>query len=294
MHELIHKHKSFNNLKSNNLTENPFDFCNFREMRFIISSKPRSAVLLYLCENGPTNIDILRDIIKKPSPFILNAIRDLETSDFIKRIYKTFYLTSKGKILGLTFFKLIENMYVLKKNDFWTCHNLKQIPYHSLKQLYFLKDGEYISSTNNDLTKATEKCLDLIKHSNELKIIMPIFSEIHLDAIFESMVKHEGKLEIITNKKIYNLIFNNYSKEIQILNEKNRISFWNIDFDLKIFLINSNKFSLLNLFFKDGDYDDSIYHLDDSCDGIEWGLNLFNCYKDTGTKINNLRYKLKD
>jgi predicted transcriptional regulator len=289
MNEKLYKNKLCDNSNFNNLTENLFDFSSFNEMKYIISSRSRSAVLLYLCENGPTKIEILRNIIKKPTPFILKAIKDLETSEFIKRMYKTLYLTSKGKILGLTFFRLIENMYILEKDDFWTSHNLKQIPNHSLKQLYFLKDGEFISSTNDNLTKAVEKSLDLIKYSDELKIIIPVFSKIHLDAIFKFMVKNDGKLEIITNKKIFNLIYNSYSKEILSLNKKDRINFYNIDFDLKIFLINSNKFSILNLFFKNGDYDDSIYHLDKSSEGIKWGLNLFRYYKNKGIKINTLK-----
>ncbi|MDR2873370.1 MAG: hypothetical protein LBV42_01270 [Methanobrevibacter sp.] len=74
--------------------------------------------------------------------------------------------------------------------------------------------GNIISSKSNDLTKAIEKSLDLIKFSDELNIIMPIFSKLHLNTIFKFMILNEGKLEIITNKKISKLLFNSYHDEI--------------------------------------------------------------------------------
>ncbi|MDR2873369.1 MAG: hypothetical protein LBV42_01265 [Methanobrevibacter sp.] len=48
MNELVIKNKTYVDLNLNNLAKNSFDFGNFEEIMFIISSKPRSAALLYL------------------------------------------------------------------------------------------------------------------------------------------------------------------------------------------------------------------------------------------------------
>ncbi|GAA5819280.1 MAG: DUF1724 domain-containing protein [Methanobrevibacter sp. CfCl-M3] len=287
MIEIINNNEKCDDLDLGGLKEECFDFSNFYELRNIISSESRSKVILhlYLYRNDLNNVETLKNKIKKSAPYILNSVRELEIMGLIKRANKIFYLTSKGNIITAIFIKLIENTYIFKKNDFWTVHNLKQIPFELLNHIYFLKDGKYIQSTNKDLKKPVREYLKLIKSSDDLNIIMPIFSKIHLDDIFKFTIKNNGSLKIISNEEIFNLIFDDYQNEIKTLLNKNKIEFWNINLDLEIFLTSSHNFSSLNLFFKDGHYDDSSLLLDKSIKGIEWGLKLFNHYKNKGTKL---------
>ncbi|MDR3222932.1 MAG: DUF1724 domain-containing protein [Methanobrevibacter sp.] len=287
MAEIMNSNEKCNDLNLDGLKEEPFDFSNFQELRTVISSESRSKILLqlYLNKSDLNNVETLKNKIKKPSPYILNSVRQLEIMGLIKRANKTFYLTSKGSIMAIIFLKLIENVYIFKKHNFWTTHNLKQIPSEFLNHVYFLKDGMYYHSTNNDLIKPLNEYLKLIRSSEDLNIIMPIFSKPHLDGIFKSTIKNKSTLKIIANEEIFNLIFKNYKKEIKILIKRDKIRFWKINLDLEIFLTNSSKFSSLNLFFKDGHYDDSNLLLDKSIKGIQWGLKLFNHYKNKGILI---------
>ncbi|MDR2623111.1 MAG: DUF1724 domain-containing protein [Methanobrevibacter sp.] len=276
-----------NDLDLDGLKEYSFDFSNFKELRDVISSESRSKILLclYLYRNDLNNVETLKDKVRKPAPYILNSVKQLEIMGLIERSNKTFYLTSKGTIIAIIFLKLIENIYVFKRHDFWTVHNLKQIPYEFLNHVYFLKDGMYVHSMVSDLTKPVREYLRLIKSSNDLNVIMPIFSKVHLDEIFKFTIKNRGDLKMVVNEEIFDLIFNSYHEELDLLLRRNKLGFWRVDFDLRIFLTNSSKFSLLSLFFKDGHYDDSNLLLDRSTKGVEWGLKLFNHYKDKGVVI---------
>ncbi|MDR2829843.1 MAG: DUF1724 domain-containing protein [Methanobrevibacter sp.] len=288
MAQIMNNTQKCDDLDLGNLKEETFDFSNFQELRNIISSESRSKILLslYLHRYDLNNVESLKNEVKKPSPYILNSVKQLEILGLIKRANKIFYLTSKGTIITIIFLKLIENIYIFKKNDFWTVHNLKQIPHEFLNHIYFLKDGKYVCSIANDLTIPIREYLKLIKSSKDLNIVIPIFSKTHLDEIFKSTIESKGNLKMVASKEIFNLIFNSYQEKIDFLIKKNKIELWMVNnFDLEIFLTNSSDFSLLSLFFRDGHYDNANLLLDKSTKGIEWGLKLFNYYKDKGTII---------
>ncbi|MDR1721685.1 MAG: DUF1724 domain-containing protein [Methanobrevibacter sp.] len=261
----------------------PIELNELEDIKYILSSAPRSKVLLTLTSNEPCTLETFRLLTKSPSSNILKAIKDLEKLNLVKRHSKYFCLSSKGKILGLNFLKLVENGYIIKTKSFYLEHKLNQIPYGYLKYLYLFKNSEYLSSTDKDLAKPTRTYLKSIKSRKNLNIVLPIFSPIHLDEYFKSANDGGCKIEIITTEKILDSIFNNYKEEIAKTN--GNIHFFKTDIDLNVFLTSSQDLLMLSLFYWDGQYDDSNILLAKNKKACKWGLSLFNHFKKNASIV---------
>lgn len=182
----------------------------FKGIKYILTSSMRTKLIISIYEKEK-NLEELRNELKKPSATILHGLKELENLNFIKKRNKYYYLTSNGYLLAVNMLKLIENWYSINKNEiFWNRHDLSCIPEDLLKKLYLLKNSYCINSTNDDLSKALTSYLNLLGKSKNLKMILPIFSEIHIENIL-NLVENEkiDSLKLITPTEIFNSIEEN-------------------------------------------------------------------------------------
>lgn len=182
----------------------------FRDIKYILTSTMRTKLLISLKECGK-NLEALRNDIPKPSATILHGLKELENMHYVKKVNKTYHLTSNGELLTINLLKLIENWYTINKNEiFWNNHCLNDIPIESMRNIFLLKDAECVISTNTDLTKALTTYMEMISKSTNLKIILPIFSETHLNIITDLIEKEDlEKIEILTSETILKSIETN-------------------------------------------------------------------------------------
>ncbi|WP_405304298.1 helix-turn-helix transcriptional regulator [Methanobrevibacter sp.] len=251
----------------------------FKNIKYILTSTMRSKLLLTMY-TGPKNLEELREELKKPSATILHGLKELETINLIKKVQKQYQLTSNGFLLATNMVKLIEN-WVSINNDvsFWNNHALEDIPEEFLKNMHLLKDATYIKSTTSDLSNAFNKYIKLISDSQELRIIMPIYSENHLKHIIELLNNNKLRyLELIVSKDILNSIKLNDSFRKSLVKNK-KVKIICIKKNLKLFLTHSKEFMSLTLFFKDGHYDDSQILIGKSENARKWGANIINYYE---------------
>ena len=229
----------------------------YKNIKFILTSSMRTQLLLSLYENSK-NLDELRNELNKPSATILHGLKELENKNFIKKVQKYYTLTSNGLLLSINMIKLIENWSSLNNNtSFWDNHTLKDIPKEYLKNLHLLNDVTYVTSTTSDLSHAFNSYIKLISSTQELKVIMPIYSENHFKHMIDLLKKNKLKyLELIVSENILNSIRLNRHFRKSLLNNK-KVKIICVEKNLKLFLTYSPDFMSLTLFFKDGHYDDS-------------------------------------
>ena len=179
----------------------------YRDIKYILTSGMRTKLLLSLY-NIPKNLDDLRRDLTKPSATILHGLKELETINLVKKAHKCYELTSNGYLLTTNMIKLIENWYALGKSEhFWDDHDLSDLPEDVLKNVYLLKDANYINSTTSDLSLAFNHYINAISKSSELRIILPIYSENHFKHIIDLLNNGKlEKLELIISEEIFNSI----------------------------------------------------------------------------------------
>jgi len=251
----------------------------YRDIKYILTSGMRTKLLLSLY-NIPKNLDDLRRDLTKPSATILHGLKELETINLVKKAHKCYELTSNGYLLTTNMIKLIENWYALGKGEhFWDDHDLSDLPEDVLKNVYLLKDANYINSTTSDLSLAFNHYIKAISKSSELRIILPIYSENHFKHIIDLLNNGKlEKLELIISEEIFNSIScNKLFKEKLIDNMNVKITV--IKRRIKIFLTYSKEFMSLTLFFKDGHYDDSQILIAEDENAKKWASSLWNNYR---------------
>ncbi len=248
----------------------------FKHVKYILTSSMRTRLILVMYE-GPQNLEELRKELTKPSATILHGLKELETINIVKKNQKQYQLTSNGFLLATNLVKLIDNWYSLNKNKkFWNIHDLKDIPDEILKNIYLLKDAQYINSTTSDLSNAFNSYIKLISGARKLRIILPIYSENHLKHIISLLNDNQLKqLELIVSDDIMNSIKRNSYFRKSLVNNK-KVSIINIKKNLKLFLTYCDEFMSLTLFFKDGHYDDSQILISKSIESINWASKLYN------------------
>jgi predicted transcriptional regulator len=249
-------------------------------IKYILTSGMRSKLLLAIYEN-PKKLDDLRSELKKPSATILHGLKELETINLIKKVQKNYELTSNGYLLTTNMIKLIENWYTINKDKaFWNSHDLSGIPDELLKEIYLLKNAEYITSTTSDLSNAFNTYIQLISKARTLKIILPIYSENHFKHLIKLLKKNKLRsVELIVSEEILSSIKENklFKKEL-LDNEKVKVNC--MAQNLKIFLTYGDTFMSISLFFNDGHYDDSKILIAKDDAAKKWAKDFINNYKN--------------
>lgn len=252
----------------------------FSGIKYILTSGMRSKLLLAIYES-PKNLDDLRSELKKPSATILHGLKELETINLVRKVQKSYELTSNGFLLTANMVKLIENWYSINKSKiFWNSHDLSGIPDESLKDIYLLKDAEYITSTTSDLSNAFNSYIKLLSSAKKLKIILPIYSENHFKH-FIRLLKNKklSSLELVINDEIYHSIKKNEIFNKKILNNE-KVDVICVKKKLNIFLTYCDEFMSLSLFFKDGHYDDAQILIARDKNAQKWASHIANNYKN--------------
>ena len=81
-------------------------------------------------------------------------------------------------------------------------------------------------------------------------MILPVFSKIFMDAVSEALIEHDGYLDILTTKNIYDLVAKSDSdNRIKGLLRDKKISFIIVDDLPNLFFTVSDQFASLYLFF---------------------------------------------
>ena len=100
--------------------------------------------------------------------------------------------------------------------------------------------------------------LENIKSSSDIYVILPVYSKIFMDAIYEAIIEHDGHLDLITTKNILDLIVKSDSDRYfkSLLRDK-KIDYYIVDDIANIFFTTTNTFTSLYLFFDDVVFDSS-------------------------------------
>ena len=258
---------------------------NFYIMRFLLGSFIRSRVLLTLV-NSSSRLNTLRSDLGKSSATVLHAVSELESYNLTIKDYKEYCLSSKGFIYALALDKLVKNLYIFQLNpNFWLKHDIDNLPNEFVENAYLLKDSTYVSTDKRDMETPVNDYFENIKNSGNIRIILPIFSEIYLDIILKSL-KGNHQLELIIDDKVFKSLKNSsYFNRILRLSKEKKIVLKKYFGDLSLFLTMGDDFISLNLFDKDGFFDDSETIVNKTSDGVKWAEIIFDFYSDNSSKV---------
>ena len=257
----------------------------FLVVRFLLASRIRPKLLLLLSESN-YDLNGFRADLDKPSASILHGLKELESANMIQKNFKSYSLTSKGILCSASLEKLFEDLYIFQSNkDFWLNHSIESIPHESFKNAYLLKDSVFVESDEHNLSKPLMKYLELLSACNDMKIILPIFMDDHLEIILENLEKGNNLVLITNNQVLSSLRDSDYYEKLLDYSKDGKVSIRKVDDDLKLFLIACNDGMALNLFFIDGLFDNSCCIFNETADGVIWANFLFEKFIEQSIKV---------
>ena len=210
----------------------------------------------------------------------------MESVNLIKRSFKSYSLTSKGVLCSASLEKLFQDLYIFQSNkDFWLNHSIESIPIESFKNAYLIKDSVFVESDEQNISKSLMKYLDLLSTCKDMKIILPILLDDHLEVILENLENGSNLVLITNNRVLSSLRDSHYYEKLVAYSKKGKVSIRKIDDDLKLFLTVCDNGMALNLFFIDGLFDNSCCIFNENLEGIVWANFLFEKYVEKSIKL---------
>ena len=235
------------------------DLDDFNLLKFVVTSELRLKLLFSLYESSKTIKELETEFNRKPGN-ISRGLNELRSCKLIQKFPNKLYAVSS---IGFLLAKNLEHlMYTFKSIDsngeFLENHSIKTIPNKFLKELSIFNGSTVIKSTITEFAKPINVYLENIKNSTYICIILPVFSKIFMDAISEALINHDGYLDVITTKNIYDLVAKSDSDHvIKALIRDKKINFYIVDDLPNIFFTVSDVFASLFLFFDDVVFDNS-------------------------------------
>jgi len=250
-------------------------------LRLLVCSELRKSLILSLWKGSATLAD-LREATGASSTAAIHALRELEKEHLTYQDDKRSYvLTNTGRIIALKLESLIKTANVLTEyGKFWLEHDLSGIPQASIENIGWLEESYLLTSTPTDVFKAFSTFLTLLENSKLIKGVSPIFTPDLVDT-FAKLAEKSIPIELIFTREVLD-------KTLELADHstlKNALKT-----NLKLFVIEQNQktaFTVTDYFFTiglwnrlDESYDYSDELLSYSEEGIRWGNELFDYYKE--------------
>ena len=206
----------------------------------------------------------------------------MKSCKFITRLpNKKYAITSIGFLFAKNLENLSSNFENIDNQDkFWEDHSIKSIPNRFLKDISSFNGVSSVKSNITEFAKPINVYLENIKKSTDICMILPVFSKIFMDSIYEALINHEGHLDLLTTKTIYDLIVKSDSDNyFKALVRDKKIDFYIVEDLSNIFFTVSDMFASIFLFFDDSVFDNSEMLFIDEELGIEDAYRFYYSYK---------------
>ena len=218
--------------------------------RYILTSEIRLYLLLNLYDKSKGLDEIKSELNKKPGN-ILRSLNELIDRKLVVKSDKRYSLSSTGHLLAMNISNLFDNWNSIDNHfDFWQKHSINSFTSKFIKSIHIWENAELIESSSIEFDKTFRVYFENLHESEEINMILPIFSKMHIDIILESLIKNDATLNIITNNSILDLIYKNDSDNVfNSLIKENKIQIILADYDLEMFFTSCDNFSSLFLFY---------------------------------------------
>lgn len=253
----------------------------FNMIRFLIASELRLKLLLSIYKSSKSIKELELEFNKKSSN-ISRGLNELKEYNLITRLPdKKFSITSSGFLLVENLDHLMINFENIdKKSEFWENHTINSIPNKFLKELSLFNDSTIIKSSPMEFSKPINVYLKNISQSKDIFMILPIYSKIFMDRIYDTIINHNGYLDLITTKDIFDLIIKSDSeKYFKSLVRNKKINYYLVEDIANIFFTATNTFSSLFLFFDNLVFDNSEMFFIDDENLVKHAIRFYDSYK---------------
>jgi predicted transcriptional regulator len=250
-----------------------------QEILFIVKSEIRLKILTEL-NDKPQSIS---EIVKKTNfaySSVSNNLNKLELKNHVTKENRIYEINPMTKIYFDQLMEFKRSIDVIKNFDsLWYMHNIKYINNELIENLTELYESRLIETNPIDIYKTHNNIKRQLIKSKNIKGILPyIHPEYPL--LIENILKNNGKIELIMEKNIYQMMMSQIDKNTKRNSVKNgNLKIHILKDNLEIYLLICDDSMNLGLFKNDGSYDQNRILNSDTKESIHWANNLFETIK---------------
>ncbi len=257
------------------------------DLKSFTRSSMRTKIMLSLMEKEKTASELTRDFDSRTST-ILHSIKDLIENNLVDKTTRGYALTNMGRIQALILDELVGTIITLNKySEFWLSHDMSGIPVELQKKIFMLGQSEVLRDSPETPLKSFEYFVQELSTSREIYGISPYTVTGYSDAI-ANPVHNGAKVEIILTDPVMNVIISEHKDILKELMLHENFKLYRIDRDVRVAFTVTESFLNLGLNRIDGSFDISGDLIAKGKSAVEWGLMLFNYYRNISHQLKNI------
>ncbi|CAD6492275.1 MAG: Methanogenesis regulatory protein FilR1 [Candidatus Argoarchaeum ethanivorans] len=257
-------------------------------IRLSTCSQLRSDILISL-KSGRKELRNFRTDLGVSSTTAIHALRELEKDNLIFQDEdRNYVLTKIGEVVALKLADFIDAIEVMKTHeDFWLTHDLSGIPEHLIEKIGALRGSTLFEDTATEIFKVHTNFINLLMNAKKIRGVSSIFVP-EYPALFEKLIlKKEADVELVITKEVLKTIDDEILKKI-FADKSSKLKLYVTEKDAKAAFVITECSLSFGLFHVDGTYDYNRDFVSSDKKAIEWGEELFECYRKQAERVLSL------
>ncbi|MGB9928733.1 MAG: helix-turn-helix transcriptional regulator [Methanosarcina sp.] len=250
-------------------------------------SEKRKNLLLLLME-GPRDIEQIKTSLNVTSKAMMPQIKILKKQGLILQKGNNYVLSEIGKLVVGNMLPLLNTLEVIEENkEYWASRDTTVISEDLFMRLGELGECRVIEPDLNHLfdlpREFTENLLKSRKIMSSISYYHPLYS-----SLYSRLAESEAEMEIILTRPVFERLKEECKTELESLlkSENTVVEVCEENLHLPTIAV-TEKFMYLCLFDKHGKYDHrKVMSFDLSA--LNWGRELFTCYKKHTVKVTEI------
>ncbi|KZX16863.1 hypothetical protein MBCUT_04930 [Methanobrevibacter cuticularis] len=257
-----------------------------KNIKFLTSSEIRLKLLNCLLEK-PMSMKEMHIKTNLSYSSIASNIHKLEDNGYLTQKSKRYYMNNHAKMELLNLFDFNNSLDIINEfSNFWTDHEVQELPKNALMNIQSLKGSYLIESNPTDIYMPHNTFKNLLMNSSSN--VKAIFPFLHPDYpnIFEKLLENGVNIKLLFVQGITANFIESMDQDIirnGLIKETFKIR--SLKNNIKISLSLSDDFLALGLFKKDNSYDQNRLIVSNTEEAIKWGNKIFEEHYISGRKL---------
>lgn len=248
-------------------------------------SNLRTDVLIDL-SGGKKHLDDLRNDLNVSSPTASHTLRELEDDKLVYQdAERNYVLTNIGRIIAHELIDLRTTTETLHTfESFWLEHDMSGIPDHLLERIGCLRGATLIEEGPGEVFKTFKTLIRLLEGAAMIRLITTFITEIDWSPGANLFIVGPDIQNVVTSDALGMMLKTERREYIAEALHKG-LTMYVTEKNPKLALAVTDRHMILGLFNVGGPFDTSRMLVCDRAEGIEWGLALFNYYREISSKV---------
>ncbi|MCK9568717.1 DUF1724 domain-containing protein [Candidatus Pacearchaeota archaeon] len=247
-------------------------------LRALTGSSTRGKILLAL-RDGPMPIRPLSGVVGASTSTVAHSIAAMREE--IAKEGTTYHLTNLGMIRAEALNRLLSCLIALDENAaFWQSHDISGIPAGLLADIGLLSGGQCVQD-NGFVMKSLDGFLRETSKAKHMWAVSPVIAPGHAELI-AGLVEAGAEVHLILTSEIMALLD---QEQLKSLLAASNFHLYQIDQEVKTAFTVADDILSLGLYLLSGKYDTNQDLVCRGAGAVEWGMRLFNHYKNLSHKV---------